>query len=457
MYIFGYLILSGLFNRIIKNLNVWIVLGLSFALGNFAFVSFLFVTAITDSLNCINPVSFAILALISCILLFVLRIKRRIPLISVGVTEVVISIIFLLFFATLVKHAAFSYLLDWDAVASWFLKAKSFFYAKGFWDNVFFNTKDMFNYTNKTYPVGIPLLVAGLYRVINTTNDQTAQLYMFLFYLNLVFVTFGFARKVFANIHAITLLLIVLNFFMIPNFIMYAHNGYVDVPFGFALAVSIICLIFFLEKWREKEAITWWQIAVLTSSFAATIKNEGFVFFIIINTVMIPFLVRIRIQKKFLTIIMTICVACIPHVIWKYYTLRMQFPFYLDNTRLFVNLFSRVQLIGFQYMDEIINTSKYSITLLPFLIIVCIVAAILAVHKKFLALLPLLVVGIQFASYTYVYLVTPVPLELQLKSSLGRLLIHILPMLIIIVIYQSKVVLTFFTKKSKEIFYTTRK
>ncbi len=439
----------GLFlNHLKQQTHLFIRIGIAWALGNFILITILSILAFFNLLFVITRASFLIFFVISA-LCFISTIFFHMQLDPKSLKKTVVNwlvlVFFLFFFIPLIKDATHSYILEWDTTAIWFLKAKAFFYTNGIWNNLFYTSKTLFLFSNKTYPIGIPLMIAAFYRIIQFANDQVVQVYMLFFYINIVLVAYGFVVDNFKGVSVIGRVIFVLGFFALPSFIFFSHSGYADIPLGFVLSLTTILFIYFLRQNSIKGLLLHYCLLTITGGLGLTLKNESATFFAVLQICALASffwkyiykkLDSSQIQRPMIFGAIAFCLAILPAVLWRYFVYAQQLPFYLDHVLVGRDVFSRLKTVLFFYMDELINTSKYSLTLIPLFIVFIMLQSILVVKKRFLAILPTVLFLVQFISYTYVYLITTVPLYLQLSTSFGRLLLQLLPMLFILVVYQ---------------------
>lgn len=451
IYIAGFIFLIWQFNSIFKKNNFFINLGIAWALGSFIIIVFLYCLAFANKLHYITYKNFTILFTILILIFASILLKLRQKIFSAGaIKNLLVLLIIIIFFLSLIKDSLFSYMIAWDAVAIWFLKAKVFFYSDGVWGNLFFYPAGagIFQYAHKAYPIGFPLLISAYYRLIQMVNDQTVQFFILFFYLNLVFIFYGFIRKIFKNIFVITSLLLALSFFIMPNFIIYSHNGYADTALSFVFALCTMLFILFFNEKKNQIKFNYWQLILVISGLGMTIKNEGLAFFVNINfltaSCFLYFLYKekkliiIGKTKKIISFIILLFIAVAPFLLWLYFKKEYQIEAdsYLQQAKIYLNIPSRLIIVINNYLDEFINTSKYNILLIPALFIFVLEYSLFFINKKFKVILPSVILLLQLTAYTLVYLITNIPLEWQVRTTFERLWLHLLPSFLIIVLYQ---------------------
>lgn len=347
-------------------------------------------------------------------------------------------ILIFLFFLPLIFNSLTNFLIEWDAVAIWFFKAKALFL-----ENNFLNYIKNINwlFSSQAYPIGIPLIISSYYRLISKINDQSIQLYFLMFYLNLTIFNLGILIDFFEKkINKIILLLAVLSFYISSNIVVYSHNGYVDLILG-----SIFSVIFYLLYlfFNEKEVMLKNDLLksiIILSGCSLMIKNEAipFVFFTLL-ILLINFLSNInKINKKqIVSIIPYIIIFFFPFILWQFYLKLNQIPFFLEGHYLdFLQIenLKRVKTIFNYSFLEIFNTNKYSLNLISLIFLFIYQVSYLILSKRLkleILWLMFLFFGIIF-SYIYVYIITPLPFIVQLETSFERLILQLLPIFFIL-------------------------
>jgi len=268
-----------------------------------------------------------------------------------------------------------------------------------------------------------------------------------LFYLNIIFLFFGFFHKQLPKISIFLKLLVTLGLFILPNFLIYAHNGYADMLISFYIMIS---LIYFIEMVGSKNLfnkIVSFELVVMNSAATMLIKNEGYVFFAIVlfigsftlwkffknNKNYLNKSIIKRIISIFLFLILMFLIAYKWQEFLKFKNIQSTFKgAYIPFDWKF-----RLKSILNYYILEFLNTSRYSLALIIMTIIAIYEYLFIFVKKQFKILLPSLILLMQLISYIIVYLITPHSLVWQIGSSIDRLTLHFLPAFFIIVIYQA--------------------
>jgi len=439
-YLIGYNLLLLRYKKTLRKNNLFFKLGLSWAMGNLILMVILYGLALTNNLNLVNYRNFS-LGLWLLILITSGRFFKnwRKKSVKIQKQDWLILFVLLLFFSPLIKHSLYTPLNAWDAMAIWMLKAKSFFYANGAWDNLLYKNS-LFEYSHREYPIGLPLLAAGYYRIINFVNDQTVQLYLLFFYLNIVFLFFGFMKQWLPKISTLIRTLVTLSLFILPNFMLYAHNGYADMLMSFYISISIILFIGLMEGKKIKDKMMTMELLLMTSAAGMLIKNEGYSFLVIV--LILTGLVLGKELKKISrsNIVVSLVILLVGLAIqaeWKHFTNVRGLGFTFAEAKILANGLPRMQAIFNRYLLEFLNTDHYSLVLIVAWLIAMWQYSYLVIRKKFRILWPSLIIGLQLAAYTLIYFISPHPLEWQMGSSVYRLILHLLPALFLIIVYQA--------------------
>ena len=433
-YLVGHIFLSLLWKNSRKNFLIYVPL--AWSMGNALTIPILYILAFYNKLNSITPATGAI-ALTCAIIIAIITTLYNKKAVRITLQQLFLLGALILFFLPLMRDSVYSFLIEWDAVAMWFIKAKSFFISPGIWGNLLYQS-DAFLYTERSYPIAGPLLIASYYRLVGFANDQTVQLYFLFFFLNSVVLALGFLHERITTLSLISKLLIVFSFFITPLFIRFSHNGYMDM-FMANIIVSVVVLIIYAHEDKIHTTGHYLIPALLIAGSGILIKNEGLPFLIL--TAVTGWGIALSKKQALLTTITTNLVLLYPLIArfcWEFYKKSTHINFYLTNLFPGADIRIRISLIISHYLDTLQYTSTQGIvTILSFFILV-ILTTVLLLKRQFSALLPLGLLFGQLGAYTYIYLITALPLNIQLSSSFDRLVLQLLPALFIVLIYQGE-------------------
>ncbi len=443
IYLLGYLLLNFVAGKIISRFNLFLRLAYTWMAGNSLLVVLLTGLFFSKKYEIITLNNFFYLYLLVGGLFLFFLFKKKIAC-GFCINEWLYLVIILLFYAPLVIDSITSFALGWDALAIWFFKSKAIFLPNNFFDYVKNNN---WLFSSQAYPIGIPLIVSCYYRLIGLINDQTIQLYFFMFYLNLVFLVFGVLLKLFGNmINKLMILMITLGFLISSNFIIYSHNGYLDLPLGGVLA-SLFSLVYWFLSENRKYKLNIGYLIIIFSGLALVVKNEGLPFVGFVGIVIIVYILKDRLfnsWKKITQLLAVIFVFFYPFCQWQIYKNKYQIPSFLDGNYLVKSGFLGKSKIIFNYFFmEFLNTNKYNLILIVLILLFIFELSYLIFNRQFkMKNISLIFIFLsQIFAYIYVYIITPLPLVTQIESSLERLMLQIIPVFFLLVTFLLKEIL----------------
>jgi len=435
IYLVGSLGLIVFNNKLFKKQNLFLNLGLSWGVGNAVLILIFYVLGFTGKLDLIqlrSGVGLFVLVLITGI--FVL-IKSKMIKWQFKWQNWLLLLGILIFLLPLIRNSFFAPLNYWDALGVWLIKAKTLFYFPGVTDSGFFK-ESFYSYTHQDYPLGLPLLVTAFYRLAGFINDQAVQFYLLGYFINFIFlltgtmIEMGKNRISLINIFVITLLIIEM-----PNMILFSHNGYADIPIAFFMAAAMKLFIdLFLEK---KAALETLPLLILMALTSANFKVEGYPFVGVIGiTLLLMQLVKPKNLKKlpFIKIGLAILIGLTPIIIWEVYKARQGISGTYAGAGLAMMNFSKLKTIIHYYLNELIDTNRYLLTLILAFFVYVIEVLLMISKKMIVLLLPHLIIFGQLAAYTIIFLVSPHQLIWQL-SSFERIVLPLIGMLFMLIFY----------------------
>lgn len=442
-YLIGHIFLSFLWKN--RTNNILMHIPLAWIIGNALSIPLLYVLAFYNKLDIINQITGTIAFILALVVAGIASTYNKKG-VRVSVRKLLLLSAIIIFFLPLIRDSLYSFLIEWDAVAMWFIKAKAFFIAPGMWDNLLYQSK-AFLYIERSYPIGGPLLIATYYRLIGFANDQTVQVYFLFFYLNSVVLALGFLYERIKSLSLLSILLIVLSFFITPLFIRFSHNGYMDMAMANSIASVVVLAIY---QYEDKASHTRLYLIpmLLIAGSGALIKNEGLPFLVL--TVIVGWGISLY-KKSTASAIITSSIALsyplIAKLLWEYYKRNAQIHFYLTSLLPGADIRTRISLIVGQYLDTLQYTSTQSVVVILSFFLLLFLTTVLVYKKQYSALLPQVFIVGQLGAYTYMYLITALPLNIQLPSSFDRLVLQLLPALFIVLVYQGEKVIKIFSNK----------
>lgn len=431
LYLVGLIVLYLIAKKVFFQLDFFIKIALSWLIGNSFLVVVLYGFFAIKKLDLINLTNFYFIFILTLVSSFFVSIKIIKSLNKSSLINIIFLIFILMFIYPLVVDSLYSFMLGWDAVGVWLFKAKVLFISSNI--NSFFASQD-YLYTNKSHPIGIPLLISFYYRLVNYANDQTIQLYFLCYFINLIFLVFGFLRTLFRKIfHDLINLLIALSLLSTAIFINYSHNGYVDLALSSVFTMLLVLVYFFLNEKNKEIKLEYFMLIAISVGLALVIKNEG-LFFTGVVLLVTGFLALkegiFTNWKKLLFLFIILILFSFPFIYWQIYKYRLNIHFHLEGRYLpSLSSLNRLKTLFNYYLMEMLNTNKYYLTIIPltFLFIVELTMSIVNYQFKNKSLLLLGIFLFQIGVYTYQYIITPLPFIIGLETSLERLVLQILP------------------------------
>lgn len=438
IYLLGLLVFLGLAPTQFKKYNLFLNLGLSWGFGNGLLISILYLFSFLNKLTLVNAVSFQAGLIIGLVSLVFLTVHLKIPWRFNKLYLLALTLL-ILFLLPLIKHSLWSPLNAWDALAIWVLKAKALLGKLNVIGNPFFGDP-FYWFSHQDYPIGLPLMLNAFFRIVNFAHDQAAQFYLLLFYLNSLFLYLG-AMLYFLkhHLHWLIKLLSLVILMTVPNFILFSHNGFADVPLSyFFLSASFLLADLYLMI--DKNSLSIIPLAVLTALSSTTIKIEGYPFLMAYSLLLI-LAVFFNQQYKhinaafLLKLGIVVLLGLFPVIAWEWLKYRLQIRGTFAQATVSTSLQNALKLILHTYLNELLDTSRYALTLITSVFIYILELAMLVLNRQFKTLLLNSLLGLQLASYTLIYLITPNPLLWQLSSSFPRLSLHLIPIMIMFIFY----------------------
>ncbi|MFN8007363.1 MAG: hypothetical protein U0V70_10125 [Terriglobia bacterium] len=316
---------------------------------------------------------------------------------------------------------------DFDAVGNWGLKSKAIYLANGIPLGFFGN--DNYRTAHPDYPLLLPLAESYVYYFLGHWNDFVAK---WIFPLSLI----ACAASLFTTLRRIkldrkTALVFVFLLVSIPHFGFQATNGYADI----LIAAYFGAAFFYLFLWiRRKESIFLWLSALL-SAMAGLTKNEGTVVCLVNGIILVLALAADRScspsrrWRPFL-----IYTGILLGVLFPWLVFRFSFDTSNDliNQKNLANLFQwnafvRIKTILYYYQSHVFNVKNWNLLwLLAIALYLTRVRRIMRSDQRFI----LIALGMTFVLYTGAYFVTSYDVAWHLRTSVSRLLVHFVPLLV---------------------------
>lgn len=310
----------------------------------------------------------------------------------------------------------------WDAIAIWNMKAHFLYSYSGEWTDIFLVD------THKDYPLLLSITIASFWKLIGSTTSFVPIFIAFNFYFStvLLLTTYLVIYKNY-TLGFISGILLMLS----DNFFRVGYIQYADVPLSFFYLVTLILLMLYSKDKNSFFLI----LAGLFLGFAAWTKNEGLPFLIFV-----PIIFYAVYKKKYsLSSIMLFFISLIPgfltNLVYRFFFAPPNYLFNNNEISVFKKIFDfdRHYIILKHIFLELSNFDSIFI-LSTILFLIAFLGVDYETKKQdvwFVILVLLLLVSI----YYFVYLITNMPLDWQLSTSLNRLIIQLFPLFIFFIIY----------------------
>ncbi len=294
---------------------------------------------------------------------------------------------------------------SWDGWSAFYLQGKAF-YVDGFLN------PQVARYSGVTNPPFVALLIAFMYKFLGVADDKSTLIFFSSFYVALGVIYYK-------NIHRYlsTTLSLLFTFLLMstPNLMRHAGNvdiGHADLIVGYFFLASTISIVEFSRSTKFKTLI----LCQLLLAFGAFVKDEGFVFFLIGQGILLFLTLRARKFSEIKGLISGFFIIGI-WIGYKYVFKIPQNPFYNHTPNLF-RFLDIIKTTAFEY----VNFTRWSL-LWPMTFV------LYFVHKMNNEVKTVLIIfGLQLGVYIGIYFTTPQnPVE-HIYSSFDRLLLHLLPL-----------------------------
>jgi hypothetical protein len=311
---------------------------------------------------------------------------------------------------------------EWDAWAQWNLRARFFFrgLADGSWQQAF---DPVLAWSHADYPPLVPLSVARLWTYASLETLLAPIAFAGIVAACTVLAagcSIARARGAARGCLAAAAIL------ACPSFVRYAPSQCADIALGFFMLAAFVA-------WSSAEQQRFWLVlAGLSAALAVWTKNEGAAFFVVfVATVAITRLWSAG-GRGLLDLVPVLAGAAPILLMVAVFKLTLAPPSYFVAEQTLAqaaaNLFdaSRVKLVGISMAREIWLSGAALVGVIPFL---CAFAAVRGVRADAPAAARTAApaMAAMIVIYAIAYLVSPKDLSWQLKTSLDRLVVQIVP------------------------------
>ncbi|PYU90908.1 MAG: hypothetical protein DMG08_16640 [Acidobacteria bacterium] len=316
---------------------------------------------------------------------------------------------------------------DWDAWAIWNTHARFLHRDGRTWS-------DHIRYTvHGDYPLLTPSLTARLWRYAGEEAPEAGSLLGIMFALSGVAVLLA----TLSQLRDIQLaLLMALMLIGTPYYLERGVSQYADVPLA-VFTISTIALIC-LHLEREPDRFGPLVLAGFTAGCAGWTKNEGLLF--ILATCIVLLLPVFRNPavtfRRFASFSLGLL---LPLAVISYFKLAIAPPYDLIEDLRYQEAIQRITSIDRHavILKSLARSAWFfgawaMQPMIPLFAFIALRGAGRRVFRSYGGFAGLLILGIVLAGYYAVYLITPIPLQVHLDSSLNRLLIHLWPSFLLV-------------------------
>ncbi len=300
----------------------------------------------------------------------------------------------------------------WDAFAIWNSHSK-FLANSELWGNML---DPALKWSHNEYPLLFPSFTAMFWRLTDTCNPIIPVINSLIFFITLLSILYkSVSGKVGKILSLVAIILIITN----TDIIIKISSQYADS----VVALFYLITLFLLYKLKNEDKKSFILIGIV-ASLNCWIKNEGFVFFVLVSIVL--FINNIKNIRVFLNY----CYGAVPlfllHLSYGY--------FYTEKSDLSTTSYDQLLLyIKDPLRYEIILKKLESLINFEFALIpICVFICLLFLKRKAIKELPLLIIGAIFIAYCTFFVITPFDINWHLDTALDRLILQCYPSILMI-------------------------
>lgn len=332
-------------------------------------------------------------------------------------TNILSKIVTLALYLVSILSVSAQAILANDARGIWMLKAKGIFL--GYETFLSQLQNPLFLYTHQDYPLSMPLLYADLMRPLGYFWEPAVGIFsMTIFFM--IGLGLFWALTTYTSVKRPVALAITVLLIGTSEYIRQGWVGLSDVPLSLAIFVSVS--LFATETLQTRTHL----LAIAAGIFAATIKNEGQPFLLLV--ILLSFWqlyrqkgLRHEFLKNYLPIVLGTSLLSVPLLVWKFKAAELGIRNDVVSAPLLTETVTRIPTLLAEVMPRLLDGYRFGLLLLPAIILLLIPRSD---NKRNLA--QLLIAG-QFLLYMFIYLITPHDMAWHISTSFSRLLLHLLP------------------------------
>jgi hypothetical protein len=322
---------------------------------------------------------------------------------------------------------------QWDAWATWNLRARYLFQAGAHWRETFTRLVES---TNPDYPLLLPTSVAQGWYFIGKDSQVIPILIGFLFTFSTVAILYSFTR-----IHRNRFQAQFASFVLLcsPLFLNQGSAQIADIPLScyYLMTIGFLVSAEIRLEGRKEQLI----LAGISTGFAAWTKNEGNLFLLIVITIALAHSLQGSKEKLlrsgyifFGTIPALLCV-----VIFKLFVSSSGYVL-MKGTSAFlggVTDLKRALYLAQQFLYQAVNIGKLKVSLLFLLLLYAVFLGIRKEQVRSITV-PLANILLCLVGYYFFYLITPLDYRWQASTSLERLFLQTLPSVLFLFFFLAK-------------------
>lgn len=292
----------------------------------------------------------------------------------------------------------------WDVWTSWYMGGKAFFIDRGI-------APDFYQYVNYDYPPLQPIFVAYTFILLGQWEDRVTLLIFSAFYIFLLVAFYGFLRRYMSVAAALLFTFLLAS---TQNLVRHAGRfeaGHADLTLACFLFVSTVLLFAYIRSQSFRVLV---MLQCMLGA-GALVKNDGVPFLIIVNTALLGYFFLKKQYGRIPYLIIGVSMV----LLWQVFKVQYKVPeSYLEKGALELG---RVPSVLIGTLKEFLLIQRWHF------VWIAAGLSLLFFRKNNTQSVLLGLWLLQLLSYLIIYLITPLDPVMQLKNSLDRLLIHILP------------------------------
>jgi hypothetical protein len=332
---------------------------------------------------------------------------------SILILEVVYMIIFWLIYP----------IYAWDAVALWDARAKYFYYNGDLGYLLFLKEHPRLH---PSYPLLVPMNLTFFYSIFFQYHHFSKIIFIFYFLFLFLFV-YSSLRQ--CKLNSTYSLLISSLFTITGNFFFHGIIAYADLGLTFFYTTSTILLFFFIKTGKKSYLLN----SAIILGLMAWVKEEGIILMLLNIFILIIYQIVLKREKKiqfkdFFINNLYFFISFLIYLPWFLIIIifNLQSDFIYNFSKFDLNAITKdLKIIFVAVIKELLNYGNWGFLMWPTIFLILMMKMkLLFKNPNFLLFIFCI---LHFFLYILVYLITPLPLEWHLGTSLDRMLLHLTP------------------------------